>query len=130
MGTVGKYMSKEVVEVPSDATLREAADQMRQKGVTSLMVTEGGKHVGILTEADLARRAIPEGQETATCKVMAVMTAGFQTVETSTSINEANEIMKNSKIRHLPVMENGKLVGMITMLGLLRYYVSLAKSNE
>ena len=130
MGDLTNYMIKSVVKSGPDATIKEAAEKMKKERVTSLVVLEGDRPVGIITEADLTRRAIVGGHDLNTVKVRELMTTSLITIELESTVQDANDIMRKSGIRHLPVMEGGKIVGLITMLGLLRFYMDLSKTHK
>lgn len=129
MSSLEKYMITELLEIGPEATLREAAEKMKIRKMTYLLIVEGGKHIGIVTEADLARRSITVGLDPTKTKTRALMTAPLITVDAQKSVEEANEMMKKYGIRHLPVAEKGKVVGLITMLGLLRYFIDLSQKK-
>ena len=129
MGTLVRYMSRDIPEIGPEATLKEACERMRQKKTNFLLVVERDRHVGILTGTDVTRRAIPDGLDPNTVKVRTLMISFLITLDASRSIEDANELMKEKKIGHLLIMENGKGVGILTMLGLLRYFYDVSRSN-
>lgn len=130
MSVLSKYMMKSVKKTGPDITLKEASAIMKRERITSVVIVDGDTPLGILTESDLALRAIGEGYDPNTTKVSELMSTSLKTILLGDTIQEANDIMRESKIRHLPVMEDGKIVGLISMVGLLRYYMDLAGQGE
>lgn len=129
MGTLVRYMSRDIPEIGPEATLKDACDLMKQKKVSFILVVERDRHVGILTEADVARRAIPDGHDPNTVKVRTLMISFLITLDAGRSVEDANELMKEKRIRHLLITENGKVTGVLTMLGLLRYFYDVSRPN-
>ena len=130
MGNLSNYMIKSVKKTGPGITLKEAAVIMKKDRITSLMIVEGDTPLGIMTESDLALRAILGGHDPDTTKVSEIMSTDLKTILLGDTVQEANDIMRISKIRHLPVLDDGKIVGLITMVGLLRYYMDLAKQQN
>jgi len=130
MGNLSNYMIKSVKKTGPEITLKEAATIMKKDRITSLMIVEGETPLGIITESDLALRAILGGYDPSTTKVSELMSTSLKTILLGDTVQEANDIMRMSHIRHLPVLDDGKIVGLITMVGLLRYYMDLAKQQN
>lgn len=123
MSDLSKFMEREVKRIRADASLREAAQRMFEARASYLLVEDKGEIVGIITEADLARRAMSQGKDPNQTNVRAFMTQPIVSVDISTPMLEANDLMKTKGFRHLVIMEKNKVAGMLTMLGLLRYYM-------
>lgn len=107
--------SKEVWGVQADATLGEALRLMAEKGVGAVPVMEGGKIVGIFSERDLARKASSMKQLSMEIPIKEFTTKKVRCVQPHTSMEECMAIMTTQRVRHLPIMENGELVGIITI---------------
>ena len=105
---------KGVIQVDSDCIVVEAAKKMRDNKVGALMVLENGELVGIFTERDLMSRVVAERLDPETVKVSAAMTSSIATVPLETPIREAANLMSQNRIRHLPVLQDGKLCGVIS----------------
>ena len=105
---------KEVIQVDSDCIVVEAARKMRDNKVGALMVLENGELVGIFTERDLMSRVVAERLDPETVKVSAAMTSSIATVPLETPIREAANLMSQNRIRHLPVLQDGNLCGVIS----------------
>ena len=112
--TVADVMSKPVIVIGKNNTLREAAKEMAEKGVGSLVVVdEEGNVVGIVTERDVVR-AVAEGKDFET-PVSEIMTPDVLTVSPETSVLKAIEMMKMHNVRHLPVATDEEVVGMVSL---------------
>ena len=105
---------KGVIQVDSDSIVVEAARKMRDNKVRALMVLENGELVGIFTERDLMSRVVAERLDPETVKVSAAMTSSIATVQQETPIREAANLMSQNRLRHLSVLQDGKLCGVIS----------------
>jgi CBS domain-containing protein len=110
---VSEIMTGAAVTDQPDDTLGEAAAKMWRQQTGSLLVMDGEDLVGILTERDVLK-AVATGANTKETRVSEVMTKDLVTVGPQTSLREAAKIMADRWIRHLPVMDGGKLVGVIS----------------
>ncbi len=120
MPSVGEIMSGDVLAVATATTLREAAGRMHERRVGALVVLEGERLVGIVTERDVLR-AVAEGRVDGS--VGEVMTASPDTIETDETAAQAATLMIHGGFRHLPVVEATKVVGMISIRDLVRLTV-------
>jgi CBS domain-containing protein len=110
---VREVMNRNVVITKPDANLREAAKQMNQHHIGSLVVVDEEKIVGILTERNILI-AIAEGKDPEDTQVKDVMREKVVTIEPDKMVEDAVELMTKNRIKKLPVVESGKLVGIIT----------------
>ena len=110
---VSEIMTEAAVTDRSDDTLAEAARKMWKQQTGSLLVLEGEDLVGIITERDVLR-AVASGMPLGETRVSEVMTKDLVTVHPGASLREAARIMTDRWIRHLPVLERGKLVGILS----------------
>ncbi len=97
------------------SSVLEAARLMNDKKIGSLVVTDTHAVRGIVTERDLLQRVIAAERDPKTTKVAQVMTTILLTCTPETSLTEAREVMRTKRIRHLPVLEDGQLVGMLSI---------------
>ena len=104
-----------IFSVGSTVTVYQALEIMFEKNIGALLVIDNGKFVGIFTERHYARKLILRGKSSRETTIGEVMTEGPVTVTCDTSIEECMKIMSGKKIRHLPVMENNQLVGLISV---------------
>ena len=117
---VGRLVARRPVTVTPDTPVRDAARTMSSQGISSLLVVDGaGALVGILTDRDLRSRVLAAGRSPE-CSVGDVMSPSPATIEASGHAYEAMLIMARSHYHHLPVMDDGKLVGMLTDTDLLQ----------
>lgn len=133
MSDLSQFMERDIKKISADATLWQAAQRMCEARASYLLVEDGrkpgeGQFIGILTELDLARRAIPEKKDLNQVKIRTLMSQPIITVDISTTMPQANEVMKSRGIRHLVITEHHRVVGMLTMLGLLRYFMKKAQA--
>lgn len=110
--TVGERMSRELATVSRDATLREAAEHMVERRVGSLLVFDGERLVGILTERDVLK-AVAGG--TVDAAVTDWMTSNPETIEPGDTLEHAAVVMVHGGFRHLPVAEGPQVVGVVSM---------------
>ncbi len=119
---IGDYMSTSVLTIGADTLAQEAAQTMESKHVGSLLVKEGEKYVGIVTETDLTRKMLAKGLDKETTKVREIMTTPLVTIDCHEPLVEANQLMAKKKIRHLGVTENDEVVGLISVRDLVHYF--------
>jgi CBS domain-containing protein len=114
---------REVVTVDAAATVLQAARRMNERGIGGLVVVEGGRLVGIFTERDVLRRVVAEGRDPARTAVREVMTAPVLRCRPDAPLEECRAMMTDRRIRHLPVVEQDELRGIITTGDLLAHQV-------
>ncbi len=115
---VSEVMTNATVTDQSDDTLAEAARKMWKQQTGSLLVVEGEDLVGILTERDVMK-AVANGANLTETRVSEVMSKDLVTVGPGTSLREAAKLMADRWIRHLPVLDSGKLVGILSQRDLV-----------
>jgi len=101
--------------VDPDATVFEALEIMADKDVGSLVVIEGGRVVGIFSERDYARKVILHGHASRDLKVRAIMTEKVVTVGPDQTLADCMHLMTDRRVRHLPVLEDGHQIGVISI---------------
>jgi CBS domain-containing protein len=113
-----------VQSIGPHATVLDAALLMNEHKIGSLLVMDAGRLVGIITERDLLLRIVAKRRDPAETQVCDVMTAEVACCEPNTALDEARGVMKNRRIRHLPVLDgDGKLLGLVS-IGDLNAYLS------
>ena len=108
-------------------TVYDALRMMADKNVGALLVMDGEKVMGIFSERDYARKVVLQGRSSKETLVSEIMTSKLVTIHPDQTIEEAMELMTNKRVRHLPVMEDDHLLGMISIGDVLReiIYVQL-----
>jgi len=101
--------------VTQDNTVFEALELMAAKNIGAVLVLEDNELIGIFSERDYARKVILQGRASRDTLIRDVMTSKVITVETDQKIEECMQIMSDKHIRHLPVNQRGKLVGIISI---------------
>lgn len=119
----------DVLSVSPDATVLEAVSLMNERRVGSVVVLEGGKLVGIFTERDVLRRIVAEQRDPMQTRVRDVMTRDLVTVGSSTEVQQAMAVINEKKLRHLPVIDEGRLVGLISSGDINRHVTQIFKAE-
>ena len=114
----------QVYSIRPDAKVIEALQLMAQKDVGALVVMEGDELVGILSERDYARKVILLGRSSQDVPVREIMTPGVITVDPSVSVEECMALVTRKRIRHLPVCEDGTLIGVVSIGDLVKEVIA------
>jgi CBS domain-containing protein len=131
MGKVSDILQtkgKMVFSVEPDVTVYRAIEIMCEKNIGGLLITDNGKLTGIFTERDYARKLILKGKSSKDTLIKELMTPNPFTVSSENSIEDCMGMMVNKHIRHLPVMDNGQLTGMISIGDVVRSIIDEQKS--
>ena len=115
------HKGHEVHSVDVGSSVADAVHKMAGLGIGSVLIRGEDRIVGILTERDLARRVAYGRMDTQTTSVEAVMTSRLAYVSPETRVEEAMKVMSETHCRHLPVFEDGALVGLVSLGDLLRF---------
>ena len=127
MTTVANLLTSkggEIWSIAPDNTVFEALEMMADKNVSGLLILEDDKLVGIFTERDYARKLILKGKFSKDTKVSDLMTKNILYVETKNTIDDCMKLMTTKRIRHLPVLDNGRLIGILTIGDLVKQIIS------
>ena len=116
-----KDKERELLTIVSDASVYDAVKQMVEANVGSLLVRERGRVVGIVTERDYLRRVALERRDDETTPVREAMTSPLVVVTPDTPIDECMAVMTDRRIRHLPVVEGGQVVGVVSIGDVVKY---------
>ena len=106
---------QELLTAPASMTVAEAAKLMRQRNVGAMMVVDGDKLAGVFTERDALFRVVAAGLDVGKTPLSTVMTKNPQSIAPDRSFVQALAMMHEGRYRHLPVVENGKPVGMVSV---------------
>jgi CBS domain-containing protein len=104
-----------LVAVPPDATVLDAARSMNEHRIGAVVVMDDGALAGILTERDVMIRVVAAQRRPESTRVHEVMTADVFTCASSTLLKDLRTLMRDKRIRHVPVVEDGELIGMISI---------------
>jgi len=124
IGSVLKKKGHEISSVAPGATVHEAIALMAAKNVGAVLVISEGTLVGIISIRDFGRKVVLEGKSARDVRVQEIMTSSLITVTPETTVLEAMALMTRHHIRHLPVLERGKLDGIVSMADLVSEVVS------
>jgi CBS domain-containing protein len=132
MATVEKLLQvkgNKTWTITPQATVYAAVQLMSDKNVGALMVMEARKPVGIFTERDYARKLILKGKSSKTTTVSELMTVEVLYVEPRNSIEDCMQLMTNKRVRHLPVLAEGELIGIVTIGDVVKQLISDQEST-
>jgi CBS domain-containing protein len=124
MGRVSEILrgkGTDVLKIDASATVFDAIKKIVEMNVGSILVTEGDDVVGIMTERDYLRKIAVQGRTSRETLVAEIMTSPLVYVTPDTSIEESMAIMTDRRIRHLPVVENDDVVGIISIGDLVKF---------
>lgn len=115
---------RQVIAVAPDASVLDAIRVMAEKGIGAVVVMDGDRLAGILSERDYARKVIIKGRSSETTRVADIMTKEVLTTNGSQTVNQCMNTMTEHKVRHLPVVENDEVVGVISIGDLVQAIIS------
>jgi CBS domain-containing protein len=114
------HKGRDVWSLAPDATVYEAIDQMAQKGIGAMLVMEGERLVGIVSERDYARKVILKGKSSREVRVREIMSHPVICARPDLKIEETMALMTKNRIRHLPVMTEDRVAGVISIGDVVR----------
>jgi CBS domain-containing protein len=115
---------RNIVSIAPDASVFDAIKLMADKAVGSLLVMDGEAMLGIVTERDYARKVILKGRSSENTNVSEIMTQNVFTTSTAATVHACMELMTEHRIRHLPVVDDDKVVGMLSLGDLVNAIIS------
>lgn len=121
--------SNAIYSVNPDTSVLDALQVMMDKNISALLVMEGPELMGIFTERDYARKIILVGKSSKETPIADVMTSRLETVDMKTSIDQCMQIMTTKHIRHLPIVEDAKVAGMISIGDLVKFVIEDQKQT-
>jgi CBS domain-containing protein len=105
----------DVFTVGADASVHDVISIMSTRNVGAIVVVENGTPVGIISERDCVRRVMLTGRSTRDTSIGAVMTSPVRSVSLHDTVDDCMQLMTDRRIRHLPVLDNGLLIGMVSV---------------
>ena len=121
MGQVRDIMEKNVITIDINETANIAANQMKENDISFLVIIENGKPVGVVSERDFVQKLCINNQNSSDVKISDIMSYKFRWVKPTTKIEDAIQKMLNNNIRRLLILDDEKLVGVITQTDLASY---------
>lgn len=112
---------RDLLTVESDASVYDAVKRMVEQNVGSLLVTVDGRIEGIVTERDYLRRVTLEGRTDRETHVSEIMSSPLVVVTPETSVDECMSIMTDRRIRHVPVVDDGEIVGVVSIGDVVKF---------
>ena len=114
----------DIWSISPDSSVYEAIELMADKGIGALLVVEDGKLIGIISERDYARKVILQGKSSRNTPISEIMTRKVYYVRPEHAIEECMALMTDKRIRHLPVLEDDRLVGIISIGDVIKAIIS------
>jgi len=124
---VEDVMVKEVITIDENSTVKEAAEVMNKFEIGCLIAVKKGKAMGIITERDLLKRVVAEAKDATRTKVKDVMSSPLVVVEPAMDLEEAVKLMFQMKIKKLPVVNEKRLVGLVSLTDIARFQPQMIK---
>jgi len=124
---VEDVMVEDVITVEAGATVRKAVSLMNQNEIGCLIVVKQGKAIGIVTERDMLARVLAQSRDPERTRVSEVMSAPLIVADPDMELEEAARLMFKMKVKKLPVVTNGQLIGLITLTDLARFQPQIIK---
>jgi len=121
--------SPEVIAIGPDAPVIDAIRLMAERQIGALLVMEGPRLAGILSERDYARKVVLQGRSSKDTPVRAIMTAEVVTVAPGDSIDHCMQLVTDRRIRHLPVLDGGAVVGVLSIGDLVKTVIELQRQD-
>ncbi|MFI9551826.1 CBS domain-containing protein [Nonomuraea endophytica] len=116
IGTILRNKGSEVMTVAPGATVRELLAQLAEHNIGAVVVSADGETIdGIVSERDVVRRLHDQGAAVLDAEVAAIMTAEVRTVGPNANVDELRQIMTTHRFRHMPVVDKGRLVGIVSI---------------
>jgi CBS domain-containing protein len=114
----------DIWSISPDSSVYQAIELMADKGIGALLVVEDGKLIGIISERDYARKVILQGKSSRNTPISEIMTRKVYYVRPEHAIEECMALMTDKRIRHLPVLEDDRLVGIISIGDVIKAIIS------
>ncbi len=126
-GTISAILgqkSRDIFSVSPQTTVHDAVAMMDEKNVGALLVMEGEKLVGMISERDYTRKVMLRGKKSADTRVAEIMSTNLTVTHLNEGVEECLRVMTDKRFRHLPVLDGDKVVGVISIGDLVKYVIS------
>jgi CBS domain-containing protein len=124
IGAILGQKTGEIFSVSPDATVYEAIEMLDQKNVGALLVMEGEKLVGMVSERDYTRKVVLRGKRSRETKVSEIMSTDLKLVSPQEGVETCMRLMTDKRIRHLPVIDGDKVIGIISIGDLVKWIIA------
>jgi CBS domain-containing protein len=124
IGAILGQKTGEIFSVSPDATVYEAIEMLDQKNVGALLVMEGKKLVGMVSERDYTRKVVLRGKRSRETTVSEIMSTDLKLVSPQEGVETCMRLMTDKRIRHLPVMDGDKVIGIISIGDLVKWIIA------
>jgi CBS domain-containing protein len=120
---------REVFSISPEATVYDAVSLMAEKNIGALLVVKDGELVGVISERDYTRKVMLRGKRSRETKVSEIMSTNLTTVEPKESVDHCLQFMTDKRIRHLPVVKDGAICGVISIGDLVKHVISVQSAT-
>jgi CBS domain-containing protein len=124
IGAILGQKSGDIFSISPDATVYEAVAMMDEKNVGALLVMDGAKLVGMISERDYTRKVMLRGKKSRDAKVSEIMSTNLTVTHPNEGVEECLRVMTDKRFRHLPVLDGDKVVGVISIGDLVKHVIS------
>lgn len=127
---IKEIMTSGVISVSPEDSVKKAVDTMTDRNISCVIVTEGKKPIGIITERDLVQRVLKPGKSTKSLKAKDIMTPSVVSISDQSPLEEGLRVMESMKIRRLPVVSKQGLSGLVTQSDIVKETYNIHKHNQ
>ena len=124
IGQLIKDKGSNVASIAHDASIQQCAVKLQQEGIGSLLILKEGDLIGILYERDIARKAVVHQMDLSITPISTIMSTQFPTVRRDTMVSQAMSVINKERVRHLPVIENDVVYGLVSIGDLNNFMLS------
>jgi len=122
MVSITEVMSKGLKKIPCEASIADTAQKMRDEQVGALFIEKNGELIGSVSDRELVRKAVADRKDLENTTVESIMTTPLNDIDSTKTLLDAQDKMRDLGVRHLAVREGGKVVGIISVGDLLAYF--------